>query len=147
MPSNLNNTTKCGAGQKMRVNPCIAISQVALNVMKALPQPANNGLVNNVPNAEYDFTNNNQGDVKIDWAPTEKDHVYARYSQQSLVQQFVNGQQVLYSTNGNENLPLWNGVINYTRTLKPTLGVCRNETQVSGCGVGVWAARPPNVAK
>ncbi len=28
---------------------------------------------------------------------------------------------MLYSTNGNESLPLWNGVINYAKTLKPTL--------------------------
>ena len=121
MPSNLNQATVCGAGQKMGVNPCITVSQVALNIMKALPQPTSTGLVNNVPNSEHDFTNGNQGDVKIDWNPTDTDHVSVRYSEQNVVQQFVNSQAVLYSTNGNESLPLWNGVINYARTVKPTL--------------------------
>ena len=121
MPSNLSQATTCGAGQKMGVNPCINISQTALNIMKALPQPGSTGLVNNVPNSEHDFTNGDQGDAKIDWAPTDSDHLSVRYSQQHVVQQFVNSQQVLYSTNGNESLPLWNGVINYAKTLKPTL--------------------------
>ena len=121
MPSNLNLATKCGAGQTMGVSPCITVSPTALNIMKALPQPTNSGLVNNVPNSEHDVTNGDQGDVKIDWAPTDKDHVSVRYSQQNVIQQFVNSQAVLYSTNGNESLPLWNGVINYAKTLKPTL--------------------------
>ena len=119
MPSNLNLATKCGAGQTMGTDPCITLSQTALNIMKALPQPTNTGLVNNVPNSEHDFTNGDQGDVKIDWAPTDKDHLSVRYSEQNVVQQFVNSQAVLYSTNGNESLPLWNGVINYAKTLKP----------------------------
>ena len=121
MPANLNQATQCGAGQKMGINPCITFSQTALNIMKALPQPSAGGLVNNVPNAEHDFTNDDQGDVKIDWVPTDKDRLSVRYSQQGFVQQFVNSQPILYSTNGNESLPLWNGVINYTKTLKPTL--------------------------
>jgi hypothetical protein len=121
MPANLNNATKCGAGQTMGINPCITVSPTALNILKALPQASNGGLLNNVANAERDFTNGDQGDIKIDWAPTDNDHLSVRYSQQSVVQQFVNSQQVLYSTNGNESLPLWNGVINYSRTLKPTL--------------------------
>jgi hypothetical protein len=121
MPANLNQATQCGAGQKMGINPCITFSQTALNIMKALPQPSAGGLVNNVPNAEHDFTNDDQGDVKIDWVPTDKDRLSVRYSQQGFVQQFVNSQPILYSTNGNESLPLWNGVINYTKTVKPTL--------------------------
>ncbi len=121
MPSNLNDATQCGAGQKMGVDPCITFSQTALNIMKALPQATGTGLLNNVTNAERDFTNSDQGDVKTDWAPTDNDHLSVRYSQQHVVQQFVNSQPVLYSTNGNENLPLWNGVINYTKTLRPDL--------------------------
>ena len=121
MPANLNQATQCGAGQKMGVNPCITISSTALGIMKALPQPSSNALVNNVPNAEHDFTNGDQGDVKVDWVPSDKDRLSVRYSQQNVVQNFVNSQPVLYSTNGNESLPLWNGVINYTKTLKPTI--------------------------
>ena len=121
MPSNLNQATTCGAGQTMGIDPCITISKTALNIMKALPQPGGTGLLNNVPNSEHDFTNGNQGDVKIDWNPNDSDHVSVRYSEQNVVQQFVNSQAVLYSTNGNEHLPLWNGVINYAKTVKPNI--------------------------
>jgi hypothetical protein len=121
MPSNLNNAAKCVGGQKMGVDPCITLSATALSVMKALPQASGTGLVNNVPNAEHDFINGNQGDAKIDWRPSDKDSLSVRYSQQNVIQQFVNSQAALYSTSGNENLPLYSGVINYTRTLSPTL--------------------------
>jgi hypothetical protein len=121
MPSNLNNATQCAPGQTMGVNPCITLSKTALAIMKALPQATAGGTVNNVPNTEHDFTNGDQGDFKIDWKPTDSDNVSVRYSQQNVVQQFVNSQAVLYSINGNESLPLYNGVINYTHTLSPTL--------------------------
>ena len=121
MPSNLNNATKCGAGQKMGVDPCITLSATALNIMKALPQASGSATTNNVPNSEHDFINGDQGDAKVDWAPNDRDRLSVRYSQQHVVQQFVNSTAALYSTSGNENLPLWNGVINYTRTLKPNL--------------------------
>ncbi len=121
MPLNLNNATQCAPGQTMGVNPCITLSKTALAIMKALPQATAGGTVNNVPNTEHDFTNGDQGDFKIDWAPTDSDHLSVRYSQQNVVQQFVNSQAVLYSINGNESLPLYNGVINYTHTLSPTL--------------------------
>jgi hypothetical protein len=121
MPSNLNLATKCGAGQTMGVSPCITVSPTALNIMKALPQASGSGLVNNVPNSEHDVTNGDQGDVKLDWTPTDKRSRVRAVLQQNVIQQFVNSQAVLYSTNGNESLPLWNGVINYAKTLKPNL--------------------------
>ena len=92
MPSNLNQATVCGTGQTMGINPCITMSQTALKIMKALPQASDTGLVNNVPNSEHDFTNGDQGDVKIDWNPNDSDHVSVRYSEQHVVQQFVNSQ-------------------------------------------------------
>jgi hypothetical protein len=121
MPTNLNNAAKCGANEKMGVNPCITISPTALKILAALPTSTGSGVVNNAVNSESDFTNGDQGDAKLDWAPTENDHLSVRYSQQNVVQQFLNSQQVLYSTDGNEKLPLWSGVINYTKTLSPTL--------------------------
>ncbi len=121
MPTNLNDAAKCGANETMGVNPCITISPTALKILAALPTSAGSGVVNNAVNSESDFTNGDQGDAKLDWVPTDNDHLSVRYSQQNVVQQFVNSQQVLYSTDGNENLPLWSGVINYTKTLSPTL--------------------------
>jgi hypothetical protein len=121
MPLNLNNANKCGPGQTMGKNPCISLSPTALKILAALPTAGGSGTINNANNAEHDFTNGDQGDVKIDWAPSDSDHLSVRYSEQNVVQQFVNSQAILYSTNGNESLPLYNGVINYTKTLKPTL--------------------------
>jgi hypothetical protein len=121
MPSNLNNAAKCGAGQRMGVDPCITLSATALNIMKALPQASGGATTNNVLNSEHDFTNGDQGDAKVDWTPTDRDRLSVRYSQQNVVQQFVNSQAALYSTSGNDSFPLYSGVINYTRTLKPTL--------------------------
>ncbi len=122
MPSDLTKATICGAGQVMGRDPCITgLSQTAMNIVNALPKASNAGLTNNAPNVARDFTNGDQGDAKIDWYPTDKDHVSARYSQQYVRQEFVNSQEALYSTNGNTSFPLWNGVINYTRTLSPTL--------------------------
>ena len=121
MPTNLNDAAKCGANETMGVNPCITISPTALKILAALPTSTGSGVVNNAVNSESDFTNGDQGDAKLDWVPTDNDHLSVRYSQQNVVQQFVNSQQVLYSTDGNENLPLWSGVINYTKTLSPTL--------------------------
>ncbi|HTP85680.1 MAG TPA: TonB-dependent receptor [Bryobacteraceae bacterium] len=122
MPSDLRQAAICGANQKMGVDPCITgLSATALKIMAALPKATNGGLINNAPNAEHDFTNGDQGDAKLDYQPTENDHLSVRYSQQNVVQQFVNTQEALYSANGNASFPLWNGVINYTRTLSPTL--------------------------
>ncbi len=122
MPSNLNDAAICGAGQTMGVNPCITgLSKTALAIMKVLPQPGAAGLVNNALNTEHDFINDDQGDAKLDWVPTDNDHVSVRYSQQNEVQNFINSQPVLYSSSGGNNLPLWSGVINYTHTFTPTL--------------------------
>jgi len=121
MPSNLNDAAICGANQKMGVDPCITgLSKTAMAIMNILPTPGANGLVNNALNTEHDYINDDQGDAKLDWVPTDKDHLSVRYSQQNEVQNFINSQPVLYSSSGGNNLPLWSGVINYTRTFTPT---------------------------
>ena len=91
MPSNLTQAAICGAGQKMGVNPCInGLSPTALKIAGALPQaqsarPRRTARINNLNNVVQNYTHGNQGDVKVDWAPTDKDHFFARYSQQHIV--------------------------------------------------------------
>jgi hypothetical protein len=122
MPSNLNDAAVCGANQTMGVDPCITgLSKTALAIMNIMPQAGFGGLVNNASDAEHDFVNIDQGDAKVDYAPTDNDHLSARYSQQRNLQQFINSQPLLYSGSGGNNLPLWSGVINYTHTFSPTL--------------------------
>ena len=128
MPSNLTHAAICGAGQRMGVNPCITgISPTALKIANALPQPnlpgtpGSNGTLNNLNNVQQNYTHGNQGDIKADWAPTEKDRFFARYSQQHIEQPFVNSEVFQYSSNGSNSFPLQQAVLNYTRTVSPTL--------------------------
>ena len=126
MPANLTQAAICGSGQKMGVDPCIAgISPAALKIAAALPKPnlpgLANGTINNLNNVVQNYTHGNQGDVKVDWAPTEKDHFFARYSQQHIDNPIVNSEVFQYSGSGSNVFPLQSAVLDYTRTLNPTL--------------------------
>jgi hypothetical protein len=82
------------------------------------PAPLNGNLINNQVNYSHTYTNSDQGDLKIDWAPGDKDHIFGRYSQQKVVNPNTNSQPLLY--NSYNNFPLYNGVFDYTRTISPT---------------------------
>jgi hypothetical protein len=128
MPGNLNNARQCGSAQQMLQNssttaPCIFIGNVARQVLAALPTATITG-TGNALNARRSYTNGDQGDIKVDWNLTEKDHLSVRYSQMHQVLVNSNSQAVLYSngnTPGNGDFPLFNGVINYTRTISPNM--------------------------
>jgi hypothetical protein len=61
-----------------------------------------------------------QGDVKIDWQASDKDHVMGRYSQMYTINQTSYGTDVL-TPNLTREYPLKNFVVNYVRTLTPSL--------------------------
>jgi Carboxypeptidase regulatory-like domain/TonB dependent receptor len=71
--------------------------------------------------AQRVLNNGDQGDVKVDWTPNEKDRIFGRYSQQS----FRNPTTQTYDLANNGftdfNYPLKNGVVGWTRTIDPTL--------------------------
>ncbi len=126
MPSNLSQAAICGPGQKMGVNACISgISATALKIAAALPSPnlpgQAGGTINNLSNVDQTYTHGNQGDIKVDWAPSDKDRVFARYSQQHIENPTVNSQPLLYSGSGSNIFPLQQAVLDYTRTFSPTL--------------------------
>ena len=126
MPSNLTQAAICGAGQKMGVDPCIAgISPTALKIASALPKPNLPGLaggtVNNLNDIVQNYVHGHQGDVKLDWAPSERDHFFARYSQQHIDNPTVNSEVFQYSGNGSNVFPLQSSVLDYTRTFSPRL--------------------------
>jgi hypothetical protein len=126
MPANLANAAICGAGQTFGSSPCIrGLSPTALKILSALPNATlpgtNSGTLNNAGNIQHTYTNGDQGDIKIDWAASDKDRIFARYSQQHVVNPIVNSQPLLYNSTGNNTFPLQNGVINYTRTINPSL--------------------------
>ena len=93
--------------------------------MASFPKPdlagTNNGTQNNLSNSQHTYTNGDQGDAKVDWNPTERDHLFARYSQQYITQPTINSQPLLYNSNGNNIFPLKSGVLSYTRTISPTI--------------------------
>jgi len=129
MPGNLNNARHCGSAQQMMQNtgsvtPCIYISPAAQQLMAAFPTATLTGTSNTL-NARRSYTNGDQGDLKLDWNASQKDHFMARYSQMDQVQVNTNSQAVLYSTSntasGNGDFPLYNGVMNYTRTISPSM--------------------------
>jgi Carboxypeptidase regulatory-like domain len=126
MPSNLALAAVCTGGQVMGVAPCISrLSPVALKIMGVLPQAnlpgTSNGTLNNLSNSTHSYTDGDQGDAKVDWAPTEKDHVFARYSQQYITNPIVNSQPLLYNSTGNNVFPIYNGVLDYTRTISSNI--------------------------
>src|ERR1700761_4005812 len=100
--------------------PTSLFSPIASAILNSplYPQPLNGNLVDNQVNYQHNVTNGDQGDIKVDWAASDKDHIFGRYSQQKTVNPVTNSQALLYD-NFN-NFPLYNGVLDYTRTFSPT---------------------------
>ncbi len=66
------------------------------------------------------YVHSSQGDMKIDWQPTENDHIIGRYSQMYTINTSSNGTDVL-TPNLTREYPLKNFVVDYVRTITPTL--------------------------
>jgi hypothetical protein len=73
-------------------------------------------LVNNVNQFR---TNSYQGDLKMDFVPSEKDHVMGRWSQQFITAPTTNS--ILLLGNANRTFPLKNFVLDETHSFSPTL--------------------------
>ena len=66
------------------------------------------------------YVHSYQGDVKIDWQASPKDHVMGRYSQMYTINTTSNGTNVL-TPNLTREYPLKNFVVNWDRTITPSL--------------------------
>jgi hypothetical protein len=66
------------------------------------------------------YVHSYQGDLKIDWQASPNDHVMGRYSQSYTINTSSNGTDVL-SPNLTREYPLKNFVVNYDRTITPSL--------------------------
>jgi hypothetical protein len=124
MPSNLNNAAICTGSAIFGSAPCInGISATALKILNVLPQAnlsgANGGTLNNLGNAVHSYTNSDQGDVKVDWVPTERDHVFGRYSQGFTNNPTTNSQPLIYGTTN--QFPVYSGVLDFTHTFNSRL--------------------------
>lgn len=100
--------------------PASLLSSQALAIMSSslYPQPVNGNLTNNAVNTTHRSTNQDQGDIRVDYAPTDNDHIYGRYSQAHILQPTTNSIALLYNTAN--SIPSYNGVLDYTKTLSPS---------------------------
>lgn len=83
------------------------------------PAPINGLLTGNQINVVHQNTNTDQGDLKIDWVPSDKNHFYGRYSQQYASNPQTNSQ--LLTGDALNTFPLKNIVGDYTRVFNPSL--------------------------
>jgi hypothetical protein len=83
------------------------------------PEPINGLNSANQVNLLHQSTNSDQGDIKIDWVASQKDHVYARYSQQHVTNPTTNSQPLI--GNSDNEFPLYNGVLDYAHTFNSAL--------------------------
>jgi hypothetical protein len=101
--------------------PVSQLDPVAVAVVNSqyYPQPTNNNLQLNQVNSRLTAVNGDQGDAKVDWNISEKDRLFARYSRSFIDNPTTNSLPLSYTQFG--NYPIHNGVIDYTRTLSPSM--------------------------
>jgi hypothetical protein len=106
------------AGNVIPANLFSRVSSTVLN-SSYYPAPINGNLINNQINTTRSFINGDQGDVKVDWNLSDKDRVFGRYSQSYVNSPTINSQPLSYNSYG--NYPIHNGVLDYTRTISPSI--------------------------
>lgn len=103
------------------VIPANRLSTVAKSILASpyYPTVANGSLQNNAYNTTVTQTNVDQGDGRLDYAASEKDHYMGRFSYQRLNNPTINGFALKYNQANVVNS--WNFVTGYTRTLNSSL--------------------------
>jgi len=100
----------------------LTLSTAATNIVNSSLYPLPNVAGTNEFNYSQTVLNSaDQGDVKIDWTPNDKDHVLGRYSQQSVRNPTT--ETFLLARNGftDFNYPLKNGVIDWTHSISSSM--------------------------
>src|SRR6266567_5653112 len=83
------------------------------------PTPTGPGLRNNASYTSASLLNSNQYDIKIDYAPTSKDHVFGRYSHAKQHNPTINSFALIGT--GFSDAPLENSVVDWSHTFSSTL--------------------------
>ena len=68
---------------------------------------------------QQNYVNSYQGDFKVDWQASEKDHIMGRWSQQYVINNTTNSIALLPDLK--REYPLKNFVLDYARTMSPSL--------------------------
>ncbi|MFL6439940.1 MAG: carboxypeptidase regulatory-like domain-containing protein [Terriglobales bacterium] len=114
----------------------LTISPVASSLFgsKFYPLPQiNTTATNNYFFKSGNSLNNDQGDLKIDYAISAKDHIFGRWSQMNLRQPQLTGLPIVASGGGaNIEEPVRNAVANWTHAFTPNL---LNEARLGFSGV------------
>ncbi len=121
-PFALNTTTGQRAPFTNNIIPASLLDPGAVKLVNnasLYPQPQNSGLTNNYNYGNASYINTDQGDVKLDWRPNDKDYLSARYSHGRQDNPGVNSFPLFY--NSFSTSPFQNGVINWTRSFSPNL--------------------------
>jgi len=101
--------------------PSALFDPVAVKILtsSAYPVPTGSGLQNNFLNSNGSQINGDQGDAKVDWSASDKDRVFGRYSQSFIQNPSTNSLPLSY--NSFANYPTHNGVLDWVRTVSPTI--------------------------
>jgi len=101
--------------------PLTRLDPVAKNLFASplYPLPAASGLQNNYFNTSSSYIHQDQGDVKLDYNISDRDHLSARYSQGFLQNPSINSFELFAP--GFNDTPTYNGVVNWTHTFSPVL--------------------------
>jgi hypothetical protein len=101
--------------------PPSMFSPAAANILSSMeyPQPTTNGLLNNLNYSSRTYINGDQGDVRVDYNPFEKDHIFGRYSQGDYENPTIRSFALLY--NSFLHYPTHNGVLDWTHVISPAL--------------------------
>jgi hypothetical protein len=100
----------------------LTLSTIATSIVNSPLYPSPNVSGTNLLNYSQRTLNSaDQGDAKLDWTPTDKDHFFGRYTQQSVRNPTT--ETFLLAMNGftDFNYPLKNGVVDWAHTLSPTM--------------------------
>ena len=99
--------------------PPSLFSPVASNILTYFPAPTNNNLLNNFQYGQTSSSNGDQGDVKIDYNISDKDRFFGRYSESRFDSPTNNTFPLIYNKFATD--PTHGGVLDWTRTISPTL--------------------------
>ena len=97
--------------------PANRLSPAATGIVNSsyYPAPINGNLANNQRNLSNQTTTADQGDARIDWTASDKDHIFGRYSMSALDYPIIRSQPLTY--NSFNTAPTKGGVIDWTRSI------------------------------
>ncbi len=100
----------------------LTLSTAAGNIVNSPLYPAANVPGTNLFNYSQTVLNSaDQGDVKIDWTPNDKDHVSGRYSQQSVRNPTTEAFALAPNGFTDFTYPLRNGVVDWTHSINSSM--------------------------